>query len=179
MAFHTLHKVGISWQAAQSSPASARGPKVLGPKKPGGPVSVVTSASLSTGQLNVARPRCQLADTHIKLGSVWIMLERCTLLRVGISWQAAWSKGVSPKCCLNEESQYFKTCFSGQQSFAGQSMQPFAGQSMQICCRVTYLLIFRPHDYFSIPGARVKKLEKKTALVLLLQVNRIQKKNFL
>ena len=149
LAFHTLHKVGISWQAAQSSPASARGPKVLGPKKPGGPVSVVTSASLSTGQLNVARPRCQLADIHVKLGSVWIMLERCTLLRVGISWQAAWSKGVSPKCCLNEESQYFKTCFSGQQSFAGQSMQPSAGQSP---------ILLPSHMTIFIPGARVKML---------------------
>ena len=143
LAFHTLHKVGISWQAAQSSPASARGPKVLGPKKPGGPVSVVTSASLSTGQLNVARPRCQLADIHIKLGSVWIMLERCTLLRVGISWQAAWSKGVSPKCCLNEESQYFKTCnpFLASNPLLAKVCNPLLAKvcnsllaKVQICC---------------------------------------------
>ena len=56
--------------------------------------------------------------------------------------------------------------FSGQQSFAGQSMQPFAGQSP---------ILLPSHMTIFIPGARVKKLEKKTAPVLLLQVNRTQK----
>lgn len=108
----------------------------------------------------MARPRCQLADIPAKLGSVWTVLEFCTLHKVGIFWQAAQpGTGSGPKVLGAKR----PGPSAAQMKKASFNLQPFSGQQSKSVAESHFCLSPDFMTYFhSIPDARVKKARKES-----------------